>query len=709
MAYLAHALEGEEGALFLWLPVAMAAGIGVYFALPQEPGPVATAIVVAAALILIPPGLRHGSAIALLTLFALFGFLTAKLNTVMRWAPPLAYSTGAIDVKGIVRSVAPGRSGNLKIVLRLEEAAGLAAQSRPFQVRLAVAADPDIMPGVRVRGRAMLSPLPTPVAPGAFDFARTEWLEGIGATGRFLGRPTVEPGRPVGPAAFVASAIHELRQTIAARIRQALPGSTGHLAVALVTGERSAIGDVMSDSLQTSGLAHIISISGLHMSLVAGSVFWLVRALLAISAHLAVHRPIKKWAALAALAAGGFYLALSGNEVASQRSYLMLAIIFIAVLLDRPALSLRNVAVAALVILAFEPSWLLSAGFQMSFLAVTGLLSFFAFRRSGDRPPQPPRRRSHWPFYLARLGVRWLAVMGATTLIASLCTGPVAAYHFNRVSPYSLVANLLALPIVSAVVMPMALLATVAMPFGLDHWPLAAMGRGIEAVMAVSDWVATFPGARVYTPAQSPTGALIVTLGILWISLFRTSLRWWGIGLCAVGSALGTVQQRPDILVERTAVNAAVRNEFGDLAVAEERRGRFAVERWLAADGDGAKIAQAARRTGWTCDPNICLANVKGKRVAYARQSAETDLTCPEADVLIAAFPLRGRCRSVVVRIDRFDVWRNGAYALFVTEGGVSMTTAQAHRGKRPWVAEAEPRPKHLKNNGSGAVVSSGE
>ncbi|HKQ95950.1 MAG TPA: DUF4131 domain-containing protein, partial [Aestuariivirgaceae bacterium] len=252
-------MEGEEGALFLWLPVAMAAGIGVYFALPQEPGPVATAIVVAAALILIPPGLRHGSAIALLTLFALFGFLTAKLNTVMRWAPPLAYSTGAIDVKGIVRSVAPGRSGNLKIVLRLEEAAGLAAQSRPFQVRLAVAADPDIMPGVRVRGRAMLSPLPTPVAPGAFDFARTEWLEGIGATGRFLGRPTVEPGRPVGPAAFVASAIHELRQTIAARIRQALPGSTGHLAVALVTGERSAIGDAMSDSLQTSGLAHIIS------------------------------------------------------------------------------------------------------------------------------------------------------------------------------------------------------------------------------------------------------------------------------------------------------------------------------------------------------------------------------------------------------------------------------------------------------------------
>jgi competence protein ComEC len=702
-------MEGEEGTLFLWLPVAMAAGIGVYFALPWEPGAVATAILVTAAFILLPAGLRHGSAAALLTLLALFGFLTAKLNTVMRWAPPLAYSTGAIDIKGIVNSVTPGRSGNLKIVLRLEEAAGLAAQSRPLQVRLAVAADPDITPGVRVRGRAMLSPLPTPVAPGAFDFARSEWLEGIGATGRFLGRPAIEPGRTAGLAAAVASAIHELRRTIAARIRQVLPGSTGHLAVALVTGERSAIGDAMSDSLQTSGLAHIISISGLHMSLVAGSVFWLVRALLASSAHLAVHRPIKKWAALAALAAGGFYLALSGNEVASQRSYLMLAIIFIAVLLERPALSLRNVAVAALVILTVEPSWLLSAGFQMSFLAVTGLLSFFAFRRSGDRTPQPPRRRSHWPFHLASLGVRWLAVMGATTLIASLCTGPVAAYHFNRVSSYSLVANLLALPIVSAVVMPMALLATVAMPFGLDHWPLAAMGRGIEAVMAVSDWVATFPEARIYTPAQSPTGALIVTLGILWTSLFRTSLRWWGIGLCALGSAVGTMHERPDILVERTAVNAAVRNEFGDLAVAEERRGRFAVERWLAADGDGAKIAQAARRAGWTCDPNICRAMVKGKKIAYARQSAETDLTCPEADVLIAAFPLRERCRDVAIRIDRFDVWRNGAYALFVAEGGVSMTTAQAQRGKRPWVAEAEPRPKHLKNNGSGAAVSSGE
>ena len=709
LAYLARAMEGEEGTLFLWLPVAMAAGIGIYFALPREPGLVTTALLVAAAVVLLPAGLRHGSAAALLALLAIVGFLTAQLNTLVRWAPPLAYSTGPIDVTGFVKSVAPGRRGNLKIVLRLEDAKGLAAHSRPFQVRLAVATDPDIAPGARVRGRAMLSPLPTPVAPGAFDFARAEWLEGIGATGRFLGRPTIEPARPEGLATFMAGAVHELRRTIAARIRQVLPGSTGHLAVALVTGERTAIDDAMSDSLQTSGLAHIISISGLHMSLVAGSVFWLVRALLAISAHLAVHRPIKKWAALAALAAGGFYLALSGNEVASQRSYLMLAIIFIAVLLDRPAMSLRNVAIAALAILTVEPSSLLSAGFQMSFLAVTGLLSFFAFRRSGDQAPQPPRRRSLWPFYVARLGARWLAIMAATTLIASLCTGPVAAYHFNRVSSYSLVANLLALPIVSAVVMPMALLATVVMPFGLDYWPLTAMGRGLEAVMAVSDWVATFPGARVFTPAQSSFGALVVTLGILWMSLFRTSLRWWGIAICAFGAFFGATQERPDVLVERTAVNAAVRNEIGELAIAEDRRGRFAVERWLAADGDGAKIAQASRRTGWTCDPNICRAVVKGKRVAYARRAAEASFECPEADVLIAAFPLRGRCRNVAIRIDRFDVWRNGSYALFVADGGVSMTTARARRGKRPWVAAAEPRPKHLKSKDSGAAVSSDE
>ena len=692
-AYLRRCLEAEAETLFLWLPVAMAAGIGTYFALPWEPGPVAMMVIGSAALLPLYAAMRRGSAAALLVLFVLLGFSAAKFDSVMVWSPPLAYSTGPIEIEGTVRSIESGRGGQLKIVLRLEEARGLSDETRPGHVRLSVSLL-SITPGDRLRGTATLSPLPTPVAPGAFDFARAQWLNGIGATGRFLGKPSIEKGnRSLG--FHLAAMIHELRQTIAARIHAALTGSTGHLAVALVTGERSGIADAMTDSLQTSGLAHIISISGLHMSLVAGSVFWLVRALLASSARLALRRPIKKWSALAALAAGAFYLAISGNEVASQRSYLMLAIMFIAVLLDRPALSLRNVAIAALAIMTVEPSSLLSAGFQMSFLAVTGLLSFFAFRRSEETTPQPPRRRSHWPVYLVKLGVRWLAIMGATTLIAGLCTGPVAAYHFNRISTYSLVANLLALPIVSAVVMPMALFATAAMPLGLEFWPLVAMGQGLEAVMKVSDWVTTFPGARVFAPSQAPAGALIVTFGILWISLFRTSLRWWGIGICALGFAVGGIKARPDVLVERTAINAAVRNDLGVLAIAEERKGRFAVERWLAADGDGVTIKVASKRAGWKCDAHLCLARTKGKTVAYARKSAELDLVCPKADVLIAAFPLRGRCRAIDIRIDRFDVWRNGAHALFVGEDGVIRTaTAREQRGSRPWVAKAEPRPR---------------
>ena len=700
-AYFRRCWAGEAETLFLWLPVAMAAGIGTYFALPREPGPAAMFLMGSAALLPLHGVLRRGSAASLLVLFALLGFSAAKFATVVGTSPPLAYSTGAIEIAGTVRSVESGRGGQLKIVLRLEEARGLAHTARPKHVRLSVSRL-SAMPGDRLRGTATLSPLPTPVAPGAFDFARAQGLDGSGATGRFLGKPSVEHV-PRSLDSRLAAMVHELRQTIAARIRGALPGSTGHLAVALVTGERSGIDDAMTDSLQTSGLAHIISISGLHMSLVAGSVFWLVRALLASSARLALRRPIKKWSAVAALAAGAFYLAISGNEVASQRSYLMLAIMFIAVLLDRPALSLRNVAIAALAIMAVEPASLLSAGFQMSFLAVTGLLSFFAFRRSEEATPPPPRRRSHWPVYLVRLGIRWISVMGATTLIAGLCTGPVAAYHFNRVSTYSLVANLFALPLVSAIVMPMALFATAAMPLGLEYWPLVAMGEGLDAVMKVSDWVTTFPGARVFAPSQAPFGALIVTFGILWISLFRTSLRWWGIGICALGFALGSIKARPDILVERTAINTAVRNDAGELTVAEERKGRFAVERWLAADGDGVTIQAAFRRAGWKCDSNVCQARVKGKTVAYARKAAELDLACPKADVLIAAFPLRGRCGEIDIRIDRFDVWRNGAHALFVGEdGGVTTATAREQRGNRPWVAKAEPRPRNLQSGESG-------
>ncbi|MGH6874025.1 MAG: ComEC/Rec2 family competence protein, partial [Aestuariivirgaceae bacterium] len=440
-----------------------------------------------------------------------------------------------------------------------------------------------------------------------------------------------------------------------------------------------------------SGLAHVVSISGLHMSLVAGGFFWIIRGVLALSEHLALRKPIKKWAAAAALLAGAIYLALSGCEVPTQRSYIMLAIMFAAVLVGRPALSLRNVALAAIFAMILDPAAVLQPGLQMSFLAVTGLLSFFEARRM-ERAAPGTGSRGGW----IRQGVTRLAIslltLALTTVIAGICTGPPAAYHFGRVSPYSLIGNLLALPVISSIVMPMALAGTVLMLVGLEDFPFAIMHVGLKSVMAISDWTAGLPGARFFVPGQTALSAVTMSAGILYTCLVLTAARWLGVVIFAVGLVLAPLAPRPDILIERTARNVAIRNAAGELVVAHPRRSRFAVERWLIADGDDASPMESAARAGWRCSEHVCLALVKDKRIAFAQAEAEGKLICPAADILVASFPLRKSCSNIPLRIDRFDVWRMGAYALFINGSGIRTQTARSVRGARPWVTEPRAR-----------------
>ena len=428
----------------------------------------------------------------------------------------------------------------------------------------------------------------------------------------------------------------------------------------------------------------------------------MLRAILAFSQGLTLTREIKKWSAVAALLAGAVYLALSGCEVPTQRSYIMVAIMFGAIIAGRPALSLRNVALAAIFVLLLDPAAVLQPGLQMSFLAVTGLLSFFETWRAADNTWPSYRARQGWlVFAFSRVGATLLA-LAATTIIASICTGPPAAYHFNRISPYGLIGNLLALPVVSAVVMPMALTGALLMPLGIEQAAFSIMGMGLKAVMAISDWTAGLPGAQVIVPSHSSLSALLMAGGILCVCLIKGPARWCGFGIFSFGFALAVVALQPDVLIERTANNIAVRNDSGDLVLANARRSRFAAERWLLADGDGSTPAGSAARQGFNCAGHLCIATVKNKRVVFADKGAEGKLQCPRADVLIAAFPLRGACKSIALRIDRFDVWRNGAHALYLNDDAMRVETSQDARGNRPWVVE--PKPRKAKSAGSPAA-----
>ena len=686
-----RAEAANEGRLILWLPVAMAAGIGAYFALPLEPSVIPVGLVFVGLTIW---GWCHlagrRSAAATLTAMALFGMLLAKAHVWAFSGPAIAAATEEIHVEGFVEQITRGVGRSATVILRLRAATGLPDDQRPKRIRISTAVQKDLRVGDHVEAELRLNPLLTPVAPKAFDFARSQWLQGIGASAST--RTQLRIDRSISPPLWLAvrRGIDAARFAISGRIRSSMPDELGLLAVALVTGERAGLPRRMKDSLQASGLAHVVSISGLHMSLVAGSLFWIIRGLLALSEHLALRKPIKKWAAAAALLAGAFYLALSGGEVPAQRSYLMLAIMFAAVLVGRPALSLRNVALAAIVAMVLDPAAVLQPGLQMSFLAVTGLLSFFEARRM-EQSLRPTLRRGRVIHAVMRLALAFLT-LAVTTVIAGICTGPPAAYHFGRVSPYSLVGNLLALPVVSSIIMPMALAGTVLMLVGFEHLPFAIMHIGLRCLMAISDWTASLPGARYFVPGQTAISAVVFSAGILHVCLVRSAARWLGMIIFAVGFLLAMFTPRPDVLIERTGRNVAIRNGADELVAANPRRSRFAVERWLIADGDDASPSESAARQGWQCADHVCLATVKDKRIAFAQAEAEGKLTCPNADILVASFPLRKSCSSIPIRIDRFDVWRMGAYALFINGSTIRTETARSVRGARPWVIEPRAR-----------------
>jgi competence protein ComEC len=684
----ADAVRQQQDRWFLWVPVCLTAGIAGYFALPVEPH-----WLVFACAALVAAGLVAAAAAGKFQPLSLFlavlvaGGLLGKLRTEFVSHPELLATTGVVELAGWVESVEALGRDRLRVVVRVDDLAGIRPEFTPPRLRVNIKL-PETRPqlGQYITTRAWLMPLPGPVEPGGHDFARSLWFQGLGATGSGIGELQVDPHRSIPMNWSWQAGIEAVRGAIRDRIARALPDDLAGFSAALIIGERAGIPEETRTALQISGLAHILAISGLHMSLMAGSVFWLLRAGLALVPGLALNHPIKKWAACGTLVAGFGYLLISGWGVATQRAYIMLAVMCLAVLLDRPAFTMRNLALAGVIVLLATPEAVLTASFQMSFLAVMGLIAFYeavsAWRRETLRnlwPQSPAGRIAMW------LGLSIFA-MAATTIVASVFTSLPAAYHFNRVAPYSLLANLLALPIVTSLVMPAAVIAVVAMPLGLEGLPLQVMGAGIGWVAGIAHWVADLPGAGFLVPGMPMVAALLIAAGATWLCLWHGRVRLAGIALVLGGLALAPFGSRPDILVERTGGNVAVRNGDGLLVPVAARRARFAVENWLQQDGDLVTMAEAAARPGWTCPvDDACLMDLKGYRVAYLREGIDTAAYCRGVDILVTDFPLRGACGHVPVRIDRFDVWRNGSYALFVRDGAIEVTTAADHRGVRPW------------------------
>jgi competence protein ComEC len=670
---LSEVIDHQRGHLFPWLPVAYGIGIGIYFGLGSEPGRglwVGLALALVAGGVLALTRLRH-SVLLLAGLAMLAGLGVAGLRTAMVTEPALAFRYYG-PIEGRIVGIDRSQSDKPRLTLDRVVLKDVAPDRTPARVRVSLHGEQRWVtpePGLTVILTGHLSAPEGPVEPGGFDFQRQAFFSRLGAVG--YTRTPVLALRPAeeGRAGLF---VYRTRMAITAAVIEGVPGRAGAFAAAITTGDRAAIDEPTMEALRASNLAHLLAISGLHMGLLTAFVFASVRIGIAAVPWLALRVPGKKVAAVVALAAGALYLALSGGIVATERAFIMVAVVLTAVLFDRRALTLRAVAMAALIVLTLRPEALTQPGFQMSFAATIALIAAFARIRDME-----DARFSRW--------VQPVFALFISSAVAGLATAPIAASHFNQVPHYGLIANMLAVPVMGTVIMPAAVLAAVLAPIGLHGIGLAIMRPAIEWILIVAEWVAGMEGALSFVPQPQPVVVPVLVLGGLWLVLWQGRARIAGVVPMAAALLIWAQVQRPDAIVSPTGGLVGLMTAEGRV-LSKPRGDGFAAESWLESDGDPVPQDIAAARAGFGGGEgwlDFAVGDVRAVHLSGRGAADRVGAACAEAAIVIIAAEVAGPEGCTL--LDGAALSETGAVALFAGDKGVRLVTARERVGRRPW------------------------
>lgn len=679
--------EIERRRLFLWLPVTYGLGVAFYFSIDSEPSlwlSLIFALVMGAASLVLR-GLCWWRLAALLLAFMFLGFFVAAWRTESVRQPKLGHAQ-IIPVQGFVRSVDERIQGPRAVidVLKMGE---LKPHQHPTHIRVSFRRGTEITPGTTIAMIARLVPPPDPARPGGYDFARDAYFNGIGAVGSVNGKIEHLKGHhaDIGYTARLVAWIDLYRNILTRRILEAASGDhqmrdqAAAFVAALITGKRGMLTDDTNEALRAAGIYHVVSIGGFHMTLVAGTIFFLIRALLVLVPGIALRLPVRKIAAVAGIVGASSYCVFSGAGIDTQRALFVTIIVMGAILVDRPALSMRNLALSALICLTFQPETMLGPSFQMSFAGVAALIALFEswssdpYKKTVMHLQEGGKLIASWDAqqkdfsqrnsFLGSKFYRLAVASLTTTIVAMGATGPFSTYHFQTLNPWGLVGNAFGLPLVEIVVMPLSFIAVLLNPLGLDgpFWYLA--GLASVPVLEGSRIIASFEGASVVVHSFGIDALTLMVIGLLWACLWSTPIRWLAVIPATLGIIIAAIPENPDIHIDREGRGAVIRAADGRFLILG-RPSSFVAEQWLRADGDSRRIDDPSLYANVICDRQGCVTKDKaGRSVAFALEPNGIWEDCRHADILISRWRVPRHCAARHV-IDRKDLDRYGSMAV---------------------------------------------
>ena len=586
--------------------------------------------------------------------------------------------------------------------IRLIAATREPGTGRAIAVRVTLDAASDragITEGALLRLRARLVPPAPPMLPGGYDFARSAWFTGLAATGSVLGPIEVlQPGDDSG-------LFQNAQRSLSHHVRSQLGGSPGTLAAAFASGDRGAIAPEDEDAMRDAGLTHLLSISGLHVSAVIAAGYVIVLRLLALIPWLALRLRLPIVAAGAGAAAGIGYTLLTGAQVPTIRSCIGAVLVMLALVLGREAMSMRMVAVAALVVLVVWPEALVGPGFQMSFASVIAIVALH-----GSAPMRAflaPREEPVWQRWL-----RQLTAILATGVVIELALMPIGLFHFHRAGVYGALANVIAIPLTTLASMPLIALALLfdSIGAGAPFWWLA--GKSLELLLALAHWTAALPGAVTMLPAMGQGAFVLFVSGGLWLALWRGQVRLWGLAPAMLGLLLLTRITPPDLLISGDGRHVGITGESAsELLMLRETRSDYTRDNLLEQAGMDGETRLLDQWPGAHCTTGFCAIRLqRGGRtwqLLLARGSAMIEeralaAACERADIVVAARYLPYSCQPRWIKADRRMLDATGGLTIDLTHQ--QLDTVAQHEGEHGWWNPPAARPRRPWPNATGST-----